>query len=54
MRYRFAADFKQIDAGWFLCELCTRQFFVIDNLPLTKEEFIGIGNISKPHAVRLS
>jgi hypothetical protein len=49
MRYRFAAEFKRIDAGWFLCELCTRRFFVMDNLPMTKEEFIGAVKVSKPH-----
>ena len=41
MQYRFIAEFERIDAGRFVCKHCTREFFVIDNLPMTETEFMG-------------
>jgi transposase-like protein len=37
--YSFAAEFNRVDAGRFICGHCKKEFFVLDNVPLTKRQY---------------
>jgi transposase-like protein len=37
--YPFAAEFKCVDAGRFICGHCKKEFFVLDNVPMTKKQY---------------
>ena len=37
--YPFAAEFKRADAGRFICGHCKKEFFVLDNVPMTKRQY---------------
>jgi hypothetical protein len=37
--YPFAAEFNRVDAGRFICGHCKKEFFVLDNVPLTKRQY---------------
>ena len=37
--YPFAAEFKRADAGRFICGDCKKEFFVLDNVPMTKRQY---------------
>jgi len=38
-RYSFADEFDRVDAGRFICGNCKKEFFVLDNVAMTKKEF---------------
>jgi transposase-like protein len=38
-RYAFAAEFDRVDAGRFICGHCKKEFFVLDNVPLTTRQY---------------
>jgi transposase-like protein len=37
--YPFAVEFDRVDAGRFICGHCQKEFFVLDNVTMTKEEY---------------
>jgi transposase-like protein len=37
--YPFAAEFNRVDAGRLICGHCKKEFFVLDNVPLTKRQY---------------
>jgi transposase-like protein len=38
--YPFAPEFSRVYTGRFICGHCAKEFFVLDNLTVTEEEFI--------------
>ena len=38
-KYSFADEFDRVNAGRFICGNCAKEFFALDNVPMTKSEF---------------